>query len=176
MDIPIFEGGVCYTQKEMTELFKHITYHDNFSILEFATGNSTLKLHSHFKKHVENLVFYSYDSDSRFFRPINIQNEQRSPIDFIYYNDPDIKSVELPPIKFDLILVDGSNEDKRAIWCSKFKNNIKNGTIIVFDYFNHFTCSSDELDKHFDYELLGSNTEPFVAYGEHSWKIIRIKQ
>jgi hypothetical protein len=33
-DIPQFDGGWSYTQWEMTELFKHITYPEKYSILE----------------------------------------------------------------------------------------------------------------------------------------------
>ena len=38
MDIPQFPGKWSYTQKEMTELFKHIDYKDDYAILEFGTG------------------------------------------------------------------------------------------------------------------------------------------
>ena len=31
-DIPIFAGGWSYTQKEMTELFKHIARHDHQAV------------------------------------------------------------------------------------------------------------------------------------------------
>jgi hypothetical protein len=36
MEIPNFLGGWSYTQKEMIELFKHIKYNENYSILEFG--------------------------------------------------------------------------------------------------------------------------------------------
>ena len=167
MNIPTFNGGVSYTQKEMTELFKHITYHKQFSILEFASGNSTIKLYDHFQKHVENLVFYSFESDSRFLKP-------HSGIEFVHYDEQDLKSVKIPNVKFDLILVDGSTGDKRSV-ISKIGDSVKDGTILVIDYFNQNECFSDELDRCFEYELLDSNNEPFVAYGEHSWTIVRIK-
>ena len=50
MDIPIFNGGWSYTQKEMIELFKYIVYTNDFNILEFGSGDSTVKLYHHFKK------------------------------------------------------------------------------------------------------------------------------
>ena len=145
MDIPTFYGGVSYTQTGMAELFKHITYRANFSILEFGSGNSTEKLHEHFKKNVENLVFYSYESDPRFLKP-------HAEIKFILYDDQNVKSIEIPQIAFDLILVDGSTTDKRAIF-SKIRENIKDGTILLIDYFNHFESVSDQLAGNFEYDL-----------------------
>ena len=168
MDIPTFNGGVSYTHAEMTELFKHIIYHKNFSILEFASGNSTVKIYDHFKKHVKNPIFYSYESESRFLKP-------HTGVNFVHYSEQAINSVEIPNIKFDLILFDGSTSNKKSL-LSKIKDNVKDGTILAIDYFNHFECVSDLLDINFEYELLGSNNEPFIAYGEHSWTIVRIKR
>ena len=166
MDIPTFNGGVSYTQTGMTELFKHIIYCKNFSILEFASDNSTIKLYDHFKKHVENPIFYSYD--------YIFLKTTHTGVNFMHYNEQDISSIEIPNIKFDLILLDGSTDNKKAL-LFKIKDNVKDGTIIGIDYFKHFECISDQLDINFEYELLGSNNEPFIAYGEHSWTIVRIK-
>ena len=65
---PIFEGGWSYTQKEMNELFKYITYENkrDYKVLEFGSGNSTLKLYDYFKQKVDNVIFYSYESDPNF--------------------------------------------------------------------------------------------------------------
>ena len=92
----------------------------------------------------------------------------------VFYNDTDINSVSIPDIIFDLILIDGPNGDKRALWYSKIKNNVKEGSIILIDDFNHYSCFSEELDRNFDYELLSFSNEPFVIDGEHSWKIVKI--
>jgi hypothetical protein len=165
--LPVFEGGWSYSQKEMTELFNHITYHKNYSILEFGSGDSTIKLHDHFIKHVETLTFYSYESDVGFLKP-------HEGIQFVHYKESDIASVKIPNMKFDLILVDGPNGDKRALWYSKIRDNVKTGTILLIDDFNHYASFSEELDKNFEYELLSFSNEPPVAYGEHSWKIVRI--
>ena len=59
MEIPNFLGGWSYTQKEMIELFKHIKYNENYSILEFGSGDSTNKIYNHFKKYSKNLIYYS---------------------------------------------------------------------------------------------------------------------
>jgi hypothetical protein len=167
MDIPTFQGGWSYTQKEMTELFNHITYHKNYSILEFGSGDSTIKLYDHFIKHVETLSLYSYESNIEFLK-------SHAGIQFIQYDESDIASVTIPNINFDLILVDGPNGGKRSLWYSKIRENVKQGTIMLIDDFNHYASFSEELDKNFEYELLSFSNEPPIAYGEHSWKIVRI--
>ncbi len=153
----------------MTELFKHITYHDKYSILEFGSGASTILLYNHFRKYVRDLTFITYESNKDFYL------ENNPGVSYVYYNENDINSVYIPQIKFDLILVDGPNGDKRALWYSKIRDCVKEGTIILVDDFNHFACFSEELDKNFDYDVLSYSNEPFVVYGEHSWKIVRVR-
>jgi hypothetical protein len=168
MEIPQFAGGWSYTQKEMTELFKHITYPDSYSILEFGSGASTILLYNHFSKYVKDLFFITYESDKSFYT--------NSPgITYVYYDENQINETVIPDRKFDLILVDGPNGDKRALWYKKIRHCVKEGTIILIDDFNHYKCFGEELDRHFDYELLSHSDEPFVPYGEHSWKIVRVK-
>ena len=86
----------------------------------------------------------------------------------------DIENTFIPDVQFDLILIDGPNGDKRSLWYSKIKNNVKIGTICLIDDFNHYKCFGEELDRNYEYELLSFSDEPFVPYGEHSWKIVRI--
>ena len=169
MSEPIFEGGWSYTQKEMNELFKYILYEDKreYKVLEFGSGNSTIKLYDYFKQKVNNVVFYSYESDPNF-----MFNHKE--INLVSYDNNNIKDVVIPTQKFDLILIDGPNGDKRSLWYSKIRDNVKEGTIILIDDFNHYKCFSDELDKNFNYELLSFSDEPFVPNGEHSWKIVKI--
>ena len=166
---PIFEGGWSYTQKEMNELFKYISYTNKteYKVLEFGSGDSTLKLYYYFKQNVDNVVFYSYESNAEF---MNLHTE----INLMFYDENNIKDVALPSQKFDLILIDGPNGDKRSLWYSKLRDHVKEGTILLIDDFNHYKCFSDELDKNFNYELLSFSNEPFVPYGEHSWKIVKI--
>ena len=166
-DIPIFAGGWSYTQKEMTELFKHIVYTSNYAILEFGSGASTYILHAHFKKHVENLLFDSYESDRHFYN-------NTTDVNLIMYDANDIANTRIRDKQYDLILIDGPNGNKRSQWYSKIRHNVKPGTILLVDDFNHFACFSEELDRNFNYEVLSHHEEPFVAYGEHSWKIVRI--
>ena len=162
----------------MTELFKFIDLNkvseiDNFSILEFGAGDSSVKLANLFSKATNNLTYYTYESNSNY-----IQSDSR--IRTVFYNENDIENVNLSDNinvehKFDLILVDGPNGNNRKFWYNKFKHYVKPGTIILIDYFNHYSSFGEELDKHFEYELLSFSNEPFVPNGEHSWKIVRVK-
>jgi len=167
MEIPRFAGGWSYTQAEMTELFKHINYPDTYSILEFGSGASTVLLYNHFKKYVRDLKFVTYESNRSFL----IEN---SDIQYIYYNDAEIEKVIIPEGPYDLVLVDGPNGDKRSLWYEKIRSVVKPGTILLIDDFNHYKCFSDELDRNFNYEILSHHEEPFVPYGEHSWKIVKV--
>ena len=162
-----FKGGWSYTQKEITELLKNLSLTEDYSVLEFGSGDSTIKLHNYIKKYTSNLIFYTYESDINYIRDYK-------EIQYILYDINNIKEVVIPDIKFDLILIDGPNGDKRSLWYSKIKKNVKNGTIILIDDFNHYKCFSEELDKNFEYETLSYNDEPFIPNGEHSWKIIKI--
>jgi hypothetical protein len=170
MEFPKFNGGWSYTQLEMTELFKHLKFQPTFSILEFGSGDSTKKLYSYIRPQVQNLFFYTYESDNTFLET------EPSDIKYIKYNISEIDSLTIPDIQFDLILIDGPNGELRSKWYSKIKKNVKQGTILLIDDFNHYKSFSTELDKNFEYELLSFSDEPFVPYGEHSWKIVSIQR
>ena len=169
MSIPKFNGGWSYTQKEMNELFKFIEYKDKYLILEFGGGDSTLTLLHHFKKYTKNLLYTVYESNPHYVPSFNHPD-----INIVLYDEEEIESILLDNYIYDLILIDGPNGDKRSVWYSKIKSNIKNGTILLVDDFNHFKSFSDELDKNFIYELLSFSDEPFAYGGEHSWKIVKI--
>jgi len=167
MHIPEFNGGWSYTQREMEEFFKHVVFYPKMAVLEFGSGDSTVKLYNHFKCFVEDLTFYTYESNPNF-----IGNHQH--VKYMSYAESNIDELILPEIQFDIVLIDGPNGDKRSKWYSKIKPFVKTGTIILVDDFNHYACFGEELDKHFKYDVLSFHDEPFVAYGEHSWKIVRV--
>lgn len=164
---PDFSGGWSYTQKEMNEFFRHVIFFPSMSILEFGSGDSTIKLYDYFKRHVDNLTFYTYESDPKFMK-------KHDSIHYVSYDIERMNEVVIPDIQFDIVLIDGPHGDNRSKWYSKIRNNVKAGTIILVDDFNHYKCFSEELDKNFKYELLSHSDEPFVPYGEHSWKIVRV--
>ena len=51
-------------------------------------------------------------------------------INLMFYDENNIKDLVLPSQKFDLILIDGPNGDKRSLWYSKIRDHVKEGTII----------------------------------------------
>jgi hypothetical protein len=167
ISIPQFDGGWSYTQKEMTNLFRFIQYSDSYSILEFGGGSSTKKLFDHFSKYTSNLTYYVYETHASFLPAI-------PELKVVMYDFDQMDPIEIVDHKFDLILVDGPNGDRRSKWYSKFRKCVKPGTILLIDDFNHYKCFSDELDNNFEYELLDHSDEPFRPDGEHSWKIVRI--
>ena len=166
--IPNFEGGWSYTNKEMSDLFKHISFKETISVLEFGSGDSTVKIYNHIKNHYANsVIFYTYESKPDYMK---IDDD----IFFNFYDEDNIDEVVLPDIKFDIILIDGPNGDKRSLWYSKIRENVKSGTILLIDDFNHYKCFSDELDKNFIYELLSFSDIQWAPGAEHSWKIVSI--
>ena len=159
-----FNGGWSYTQKEMNELFKHTR--QDMNILEFGAGDSTRKIFNLLKPS----SYYVYETDHTY-------NPNIKDITTVLYNADDIEQIEINHgVVFDLVLIDGPNGEKRKHWFSKLRSCVKPGTIILVDDFNHYESFGEELDKHFDYELLSFSNEPFKPYGEHPWKIVRIKK
>ena len=166
-DISPFNGGWSYTQKEMNSLFRFIEYKDDYNILEFGAGDSTQKLWHHFKKYTKNLSYTVFESNPSYIPLI----PELKPV---VYDENNMDTLEIPEGKFDLILIDGPNGDRRRKWYSKIRKSVKPGTLIIIDDFNHYACFSEELDKNFEYETLDHVDTPFVPYGEHSWKIVKV--
>jgi len=171
----IFDGGWSYTNLEMTSLFKNIDLnknYDNYNILEFGSGNSSLKIYNLFQN-VKKLNYFIFETNAEYL-PKN-----KDLFNINLYSENNIQNVNIEDyikdnIKFDLILIDGPNGENRKYWFNKIKNFVKNDTIIVVDDFNHFFSFGEELDKNYDYEILSYLNIPFVASGEHSWKIVKV--
>lgn len=156
-----FTGGWSYTQKEMNELFKYTK--PGLKILEFGAGDSTAKIY----KLLHPSLYYVYETDKKYI-PIN---------DFIkvfIYEDVESTVLDHGELTFDLVLIDGPNGETRKYWFSKIQKCVHSGTILLVDDFNHYKSFGEELDRCFEYEVLSFSDEPFVEYGEHSWKIVRI--
>jgi hypothetical protein len=175
-EISIFDGGQSYTNLEMNELFKFIDLnkkYNEYNILEFGDGSSSEKINNLFNKNVGNLNYYLFESNLLYI-PKN-----QSLFKLIKYDENNIESIDLnsyieQTIKFDLILLDGPDGEKRQLWYNKVKKFVKINSIILIDDFNHYKSFGEQLDKHFDYELLSYSDRPFEAFGEHSWKIVKI--
>jgi hypothetical protein len=170
----LFNGGWSYTNNEMKELFDHIDLNierEEYSIIEFGGGDSSLKIYNLFYK-VKNVTYYVVESNIDYLPSNNFFNG-------ILYNESEISNFQLQDyiqqnIKFDLVLIDGPNGDSRKYWYNKIKQFVKIGTIILIDDFNHYESFGIELDLNYEYELLSLSMIPFVPYGEHSWKIVKV--
>jgi hypothetical protein len=172
--IDIFNGGWSYTNMEMSELFKHIDLsnnYNNYNIIEFGGGDSSKKIYGLFDN-IENLSYYIFESNETFLP------DNRELFNIILYDENEIENLNLNDfidnMKFDLLLIDGPNGDKRKYWYNKIRPFVKNGSIILIDDFNHYNSFGEELDNNFVYELLSYSNIPFEPYGEHSWMIVRV--
>ena len=171
-----FNGGWSYTNLEMTSLFKNIDLnnnYDNYNILEFGSGDSSIKIHNLFKN-VKNLNYFIFETNTEYL-PKNLHL-----FNVNLYHENDIQNLYIEDyikdnIKFDLILIDGPNGENRKYWFNKIKNFVKIDSIILVDDFNHFYSFGEELDKNYEYEILSYLNIPFLSYGEHSWKIVKVK-
>jgi len=171
----IFNGGWSYTNLEMSTLFKNIDLMNNYNtynIIEFGGGDSSEKIYNLFDN-IKNINYYIFESNENYL-PTN-----KNKFNIVLYDENTIETVDLNNhivnnMKFDLILVDGPNGDKRKYWYKKLKPFVKCGSILLIDDFNHYSVFGEELDINFEYEILSFVDTPFVPYGEHSWKIVRI--
>ena len=175
-NIEDFNGGWSYTNLEMSELCKNIVLDKEceYNILEFGGGDSSKKIYNLFESNVKKVNYYIIESNELYL-PDNKDNI----FNIFLYNENDIENIQLRnyihnDMKFDLLLVDGPNGEKRKEWYNKFKNFVKIGSIILIDDFNHYMSFGEELDKNYEYELLSYSDVPFVEYGEHSWKIVKV--
>jgi hypothetical protein len=171
----IFNGGWSYTNLEMTFLFKNIDLNncDNYNILEFGGGDSSIKIHNLFKN-VNKLNYFIFETNTAYL-PNEIDLFNVNVYDENNVQNINIKDYIKDDIKFDLILIDGPNGENRKYWFNKIKNVVKIDSIILVDDFNHYSSFGEELDKNYDYDILSYSNIPFKEYGEHSWKIVKVK-
>ena len=149
----------------MFELFKNIKVKNDFKILEFGEGDSSKKIYNLIENYCNNIEYDIYENDPNY--KIEYKN-----INCIIYNINDKENVKLIDKKYDLILIDGPNGSFRNFWYEKIRKCIKENTIILIDDFNHYDIFQTELNRNFSYNILSLSDEPFVPYGEHSWRII----
>ena len=191
-DFSNFKGGWGLAPFEIYLTIKHVEFNDVLNILEFGSGDGTTNLVNLLK--LKNVIFdyTSIEHDEAYaktpdvkYHLYNLNNN---------YVSEDITKVTLELDKtYDLVIVDGPHGVGRANWYSKFKKNVRNGTIILVDDFHHYKEFGEELDKHFIYEtvnLFNQNrqfTETDINEGietidinnsfimDKSYKIIKVK-
>jgi hypothetical protein len=84
-----------------------------------------------------------------------------------------VQEVDLGCDKYDLILVDGPTGVTRKFWYNKLKNNVKSGTIVHIDDYDHYKEFEEQLSENLNYEELYRKSRQFK--GEKSWLTVIIK-
>jgi hypothetical protein len=164
-DVKQFQGGWSYTSKEMGDFFKFVKSKEEYKILEFGSGNSTKIMYDIMERFCKNIEYDTYETDAAY-------KVVHKNVNSILYTMDEIDNVQLLDKKYDIILIDGPNGVNRYKWYEKIRNNVSYDTIILIDDYNHYKEFEDALNAIFKYRVLSASDEPFVPYGEHSWRII----
>jgi len=158
-----FKGGWSLAPYSIFLAIKHLTYTNELNILEFGSGDGTTQLVDLLTKNNITFNYTSVEHDKAYAKTPNV-NYQLYSLDGWNYNPNDLDLITLTLDRmYDLVIVDGPHGVGRAKWYSKFKNNVKKGTIVVVDDFHHYAEFGIELDTHFEYETINL----FNCKGQH---------
>jgi hypothetical protein len=157
-----FKGGWSLCDYEVYICFKYITYVEKINILEFGAGDGTEQMMIFLNKNNIKFNYISVEHDSSFANTLGVEYRLYSHPNWRQddnpwnYNPELLENVELNlgNTIFDFVIVDGPNGVGRAKWYKKFKNNIREGTILLIDDFHHYKEFGDELNINFEYELI----------------------
>ena len=148
-----FNGGWGLSPHQVYLMIKHVDFDGQLNILEFGSGDGTTHLVNLLNEKNIKFDYTSIEHDATYAKTPNVAY-QLYHLDGNYIPN-DLETVSLVLDKtYDLVIVDGPHGSGRAKWYSKFKNNIRIGTVILIDDFHHFPEFSDELDKNFTYETI----------------------
>lgn len=157
-DFSDFKGLWGLTPYEIFIALKNTTYKDKLNILEFGSGDGTTNLVNLLNKKLVPFNYISVENDKNFATTENVNYIMYDlPIDVNSSYDEyllDKVNLKLDDTIFDLVIVDGPHGVGRSRWYQKFKNNTREGTIILVDDFFHYTQFEDELNKNFKYDLI----------------------
>ena len=153
-DFKNFIGGWSLSPYAIFLSLKYTNFGENkINILEFGSGDGTIKLINFLKSKNIEFDYTSVEHD------INYQVSKE--VKYIIYDlpknyDPShIENINLNlDKKYDLIIVDGPHGVGRSKWYKKFKDNVKDGTIVLVDDFHHYKEFDYDLDLNFKYELI----------------------
>ena len=147
LDTSKFKGGWGLSPHEIYLSLKYLDYDKILKILEFGSGDGTTYLTDLLNYKKINFEYKSIENDENYAKTFGVEYQ--------LYKLIDIDDVILETNGFfDLIIVDGPHGVDRYKWYSKFKKNVRIGTIILIDDFHHYNEFNDELNKHYEYELV----------------------
>ena len=152
-DFTNFVGGWSLSPYSIYLSYKHSTNNGIFNILEFGSGDGTNKLVEYLIDKKIDFKYTSIEHDTDYAKTPNV-DYIIYPLDYDY-TPSDIEKIDLKLDRiFDLVIVDGPHGVGRAKWYSKFKDNIRKGTIVLIDDFHHYEEFEIELNKVFEYETI----------------------
>lgn len=156
-------GGWAYCTQQISQFIQDLPKQETIKIIEFGAGDSSVKIYNFLNKIYENVDYTCYETSSRW--APNHKN-----INVVMYKN--VQEVDLGCDKYDLILVDGPTGVTRKFWYNKLKNNVKSGTIVHIDDYDHYVEFEEELIKNIQYKELYRKSRKFK--GEKSWLTVKV--
>lgn len=192
-DFASFKGGWGLAPYPTYFALKYVTYLEELSVLEFGSGEGTTILTNLLQKKQVPYRYRSIEHDAAYAKTPGVQYQLYSISH--QYTPSEIDEVELQlEGVYDLVIVDGPHGVGRARWYSKFKDYVREGTIVLIDDYHHYKEFGDEFCKHFEYEVVNLfNENPrFTPYTinegmervdlsssyimDKTYKVVRIKR
>ena len=99
MDFSVFKGGWSYMAQEMQNAVSLLPQQKNLSVLEFGSGDSSIKLFNLLSKKYK-VDYTSFESNKDFY--IN-----HTEINCLIYDETQIEKLNIHNNKYDFILIDG---------------------------------------------------------------------
>jgi hypothetical protein len=139
-----FPSGWSLSPYVVYTSLKYVTYGEKLNILEFGSGQATQILYDLLVNKNIPFEYTSYEHDSNFATTQGVSYKMYSLDNQVFQSEK----------KFDIIIVDGPNGVNRYKWYGQFKDNVRDGTIILIDDFHHYKEFGDMLDSTFTYETI----------------------
>lgn len=158
------KSGWAYCTDQILEFSQDLCKSNQIQILELGGGDSSIKIFDFLSNMYSDIHYTCYETDPNW-------APKHKNINVVMYEDP--STVLFDSTLYDLILVDGPTGISRKLWYNKLINNVKSGTIIHIDDYDHYEEFEQELKLNFSYEELYRKTRS--KKGEKSWLTVKIK-
>jgi len=158
------KSGWSYCNKQILEISNSLPQSTTLSVLELGGGDSSIKLWDFLKTKYKQVTYRCYETDPTW-------APQHDNIEVILYKTPSL--VVFDDVVYDFILIDGPTGISRREWYSKLTNNVRPGTILHIDDYDHYKEFEEELAINFVYDELYRTSR--TKRGEKSWLTVKIK-
>lgn len=173
-DFSCFIGGWSYEGKSIYNAFCNLNFEqNNFKILEFGCGDSSEKIFNLIKKYYpdKNIIYDAYEHQEEYLLDVK-------GINCHLYNENEIDFIALKNVKYDFVLIDGPHGINRKKWYKKISSNIKQGSIILIDDYDHFIEFEQSLvldiGSKWEYSVIETIYRTNIQ-GSKTWKIVKIE-